>query len=163
MDALALSELDSPFKSDFSLRFKLALVTDKVDTDILGCMLFDLLQPDAEVVESLITCDIICQEHTVSTSVENPSHRLERFLTGRVPNLEFDDFIVNPDTVRSELNSNSDLMLLLKLVVHDSLHETTLTNPSVPNNDQLEKMVLTWNCFILFRQNFKWDCLDLVQ
>lgn len=125
-------------------------------------MLFNFLQPSPQIVKSLISSDIIGQEDAVCSPVEYPGHRLERFLSRRVPNLQFDYFIVNPDAIGSELYSYGDLMLLLEFIVHYSLHETTLADSSVTNDDQFEEVVLTGNGSILLRQNLKWDRLDLI-
>ena len=82
--------------------------------------------------------------------------------TYRVPNLQLDYFIIDPDAIGSKLYSNGDLMLLLELIIHNSLHKTTLAHACVPNNDQLKEVVLTGNGSILLRQNLKWDRLDLI-
>ena len=62
--------------------------------------------------------------------------------TYRVPNLEFDDFVIDLKTVRAKLNADSDLMFLLELVVHDSLHEATLSDAGVADDDEFEEVVL---------------------
>ena len=70
------------------------------------------------------------------------------FLTYSVPDLELDDFIVYLEAIRAKLYSNCDLMLFFKLIVHDSLHQTTFSNSCVTNDDQFEKMVLGRDCFV---------------
>lgn len=135
MDALALSELDSSIEKNFSLVVQLALVTNKIDLHILSSMLLDFLQPTSEVVKSLVSCDIISQEDTVSSFIEDSCHRLKGFLTSRVPNLKLNHLFVNLHSICSKFNTNRDLMLLLELIVNDSLHETTLSHSSVSNND----------------------------
>ena len=42
----------------------------------------------------------------------------------------------------AELDTDGHLMFLLEFVIHYSLHETTLANAGVSNNDKLEEMVL---------------------
>ena len=39
-------------------------------------------------------------------------------------------------------------MLNLELVVHDSLHEATLADTGISNNDQLEQVVLRRQCLV---------------
>ena len=46
----------------------------------------------------------------------------KKYLTYRIPNLQFDDLIINLDTEWAELYSYGYLMLLFELVVHDSFH-----------------------------------------
>ena len=62
--------------------------------------------------------------------------------TYRVPYLELDDLIVYFETKAAEFNSNSYLMLLFELVVHDSLHKAGLSYASISDNNQFEQMVL---------------------
>ena len=53
-------------------------------------------------------------------------------------------------------------MLLLKLIIDDSLHETTLAYSCVSNDDEFEKMILNGYSSVLLRQNLKWHGLDLL-
>ena len=59
-----------------------------------------------------------------------------------VPDLQLDDFLVNQEAIRSELDTDCNLVLLLELVVHDSLHQTRLADTSISDNDQLKQVVL---------------------
>ena len=77
VNALALGEFYRPFKHHLSLRLKLALVSYKIYSDILGGMLFNFLQPSPQIVKGLISGDIIGEEHAVCSPVEYPSHRFE--------------------------------------------------------------------------------------
>ena len=74
--------------------------------------------------------------------------RMDFSLTYSVPDLELDDFVVYLEAIRAKLYSNCDLMFFFKLIVHDSLHQTTFPNSSVSNDDQFEKMVLGRDCFV---------------
>ena len=57
--SLTLGEFNCSVKCDFSLVFELALVTNQVNTNILSSMLLNLFEPTPQIVECLITCDII--------------------------------------------------------------------------------------------------------
>ena len=74
MDALPLGEFHSSVKHDLSLGVKLALVSNQVDTDLSGGVLLDFMQPTPQVVKGLVSGDIIGEEHTVGSSVEDPSY-----------------------------------------------------------------------------------------
>jgi len=63
-------------------------------------------------------------------------------LTYRIPNLQFDDVVIDSETIWAEFNTNSNLMFLLKLIIHNSFHEATLANTSVANDDQLKQVIL---------------------
>jgi len=101
-------------------------------------MLFDLLQPAPQVLKGLVPCDIVREEDAVGTTIENSSHRLERLLSSGIPDLELDDFVVNLEAIGAEFDTDSDLMLLLELIVHDAFHEAGFTHACVTNDNQLE-------------------------
>ena len=85
----------------------------------------------------------------MSSSVENPGDTLERFLAGSVPDLKFDNFILDRASEGAEFDTDSDLMLSLELVVLDSAHQTTLTDTSITNYNQLEKVILSSERLVL--------------
>ena len=81
------------------------------------------------------------------TSVEYAGDRLEGLLSGCVPYLQLD--YLSPFYLQPELpkfNSDSDLMLNFELVVHDSIHEATLADTGISNNDQ--QVVLCRQCLV---------------
>ena len=81
MDLVLASELDSAIKLYFTSFLQFSFVTYEVDANILCCMIPDLFQPLFQILKCFISCYIISQEDTVSSSIEDPGHRLERFLT----------------------------------------------------------------------------------
>lgn len=135
VDTVLSSELNSAVEIDFSGRLQLAFVTDEVDAHILCSMLLDLLQPTAQVLECLITRDVVSEENAMSAAIKYPSYRLERLLTSGVPDLELDDFVVYLETIRAEFDSNCDLMLFLELIVHDTFHEAGFANTCITDDD----------------------------
>lgn len=52
-----------------------------------------------------------------------------------VPNLEFDDFVVNFEDIRAKFDSNSHHVLLLELVVHNAFHKGRFAYARVANNN----------------------------
>ena len=81
VDTVLSGELNSAVEIDFSGRLQLTFVTDEVDAHILCSMLLDLLQPTAQVLECLITRDVVSEENAMSAAIKYPSYRLERLLT----------------------------------------------------------------------------------
>ena len=79
--------------------------------------------------------------------------------TYSVPDLQFDDLVVDLEAVGAELDSNRHLVLLLEFVVHDAFHQTGLANARVPDNDQLKQVILSRQSSV--REHFKGDLLDL--
>jgi hypothetical protein len=65
------------------------------------------------------------------------------FDTYRVPYLQLDDLIVYFQPKAAEFNSDSYLMLLFELVVHDSLHEARLSYTSISNYNKLKEVILS--------------------
>ena len=101
-------------------------------------MFLYFLKPVNSVNKSLVSSDIISQENTVRSSVENTSHTLERLLASSVPDLKLNNFILDRASKRTKLYSDGDLMLSLELVVLDSAHQTTLTDTSISNDNQFK-------------------------
>ena len=110
-------------------------------------MFLYFLKPVNSVNKSLVSSDIISQENTVRSSVENTSHTLERLLitfwlgkilASGVPDLKLNNFILDRASKRTKLYSDGDLMLSLELVVLDSAHQTTLTYTSISNDNQFK-------------------------
>jgi hypothetical protein len=56
--------------------------------------------------------------------------------------LHLDYLVLDPQTIRAELHTDSDLVLGFEFIVHDSLHKARLANSRIPNNDQLEHVVM---------------------
>ena len=112
-------------------------------------MLLYFLKPVNSVDKGLVSSDIISQENTVSSSVENTSYTLERLLASGVPDLKLNNFILDRASERTKLYSDGDLMFSLELIVLDSAHQTTLTDTSISNDDQFKEVVLSSKRFIL--------------
>ena len=74
--------------------------------------------------------------------------------------MKLDNFVVNFEAIRAEFDSNCNLMLLLKLVVHDSLHEAGFADTCISNDDKLEQMVLRWQRSV--SEDLEGDLLDLI-
>ena len=90
VNALTLGKLDRSVEGDLSRVFELTLVSDQVNSHILGGVLLNFLQPAPQVVESLVTGDIVCQEHAVRATVEDPGDGFE----GLLPCLNQSSFVV---------------------------------------------------------------------
>ena len=101
-------------------------------------MFLYFLKPVNSVNKSLVSSDIISQENTVRSSIENTSHTLERLLSSSVPDLKLNNFILDRASKRTKLYSDGDLMLSLELVVLDSAHQTTLADTSISNDNQFK-------------------------
>ena len=74
---MGLCEVHSSFKGHFPVLDEVALVTYQVNSNIFTSMSFDFPQPFDQVDEGLITSNIIGEEDTVSSPIENSCHRPE--------------------------------------------------------------------------------------
>mmetsp|Transcript_20227 Transcript_20227/g.19169 ORF Transcript_20227/g.19169 Transcript_20227/m.19169 type:complete len:215 (+) Transcript_20227:162-806(+) len=142
MEIVLLSKLQSPLIRDFPLIFLFVLIPNQIDSGILFAILSDVLQPLPQTHEGFIPCDVIDQEHALRFSVEDPSHGPERFLSRSVPDLELDDFFFSLKDEVTEFNPYCHLMFHLELLIHHTVHQTTLPNARISNYDQLDQVVL---------------------
>ena len=142
MNTILFTELNGSFKSDLSLIIELRFVSYHENDNILLPMLLYVLQPLGKWHKCLVSRDVISQEYALSSSVEYSSDWFEWFLSCRVPNLHFNNFSIYTNAIWSKLYSNCNLMLLPKLIVHHSLHETWFSNTSVTNNNEFEHMIV---------------------
>ena len=91
-------------------------------------MLFYFLEPFEDVNEGFLTSDVVSEENTMCTSIEDAGDRTEGLLAGGVPNLKLDYLIFNARDESSEFYTNGHLVLNFELIVHDSCKQTTLTD-----------------------------------
>ncbi len=105
-------------------------------------MLPDFIEPVRQVSERLLSCHVIGKKHAMGAAVKDTRHRLEGLLPRSVPDLQLDYFFIYFETEGAEFHSYSHLMLHFEIIIHDSLHKTTLAHSRVSYNDQLEQVVL---------------------
>ena len=63
-------------------------------------------------------------------------------ITYGIPDLQFNDFIINFKTEWTELYSDCNLMFSFELIVHNSLHQATFSYSSISNNNKFKEMIL---------------------
>ena len=63
-------------------------------------------------------------------------------MTYSVPDLKFDNFIIDLQPKGTEFDSDGNLVLWLEFIIHDSFHQATFSDTRVSNDDQLEQVVL---------------------
>ena len=91
-------------------------VADEVYDDGRACVLANLFQPRVlDVVEALPTRDVEDEEDAVAAIVEVSCYGAERFLAGRVPDLQLHVGVFAHDHAEvAKLNTDRHTMLLLK-------------------------------------------------
>ena len=118
-------------------------VTHKVDKHvILVSVLFDLIEPRADILEWLPLRHIVHHDRRLTIFVEEFRYWPELFLAGSVPNLQFNDcFPVDLHYESAKFNTNGDLVVVLENSLGQRLHETTLAHSWVSNDDDLKETV----------------------
>jgi hypothetical protein len=91
-------------------------------------MLLCFFQPINDVKKCIVSCNVIGQEYTMCSPIENPCNRSERFLPCSVPNLQFHNLVLNFNNEWSKFHSNSDIMFFFEVIVHYSRQKTTLSD-----------------------------------
>ncbi len=92
------------------------------------------------MVECLSACNIVAQKYNIGAPVKDPSHRSERLLARRVPNLHLYNFAFYFYDECAELDSNSHL-IFFERAVHHSGQQVRLTHPCIADDNQFERIV----------------------
>lgn len=102
---------------DHLLRCEIRLVTNEQLINILTSVTIDFVQPLLHVIEAFLIRDIIHNNNTMGTTVVTASDCPESFLTGGVPNLQFDGLPVQLHRPNFEINANrADVALQIGII-----------------------------------------------
>ena len=115
-------------------------VPHEVNKHILLVSVFiDFVKPLSDVVKGLLLGHIIDYQCGLARFVEEFSDGSELFLTGRVPYLKLDDMLpVQTHGEGSELHPYGYLMIGLESTLSKHLHQATLANSGIPDDNNLE-------------------------
>ena len=78
----------------------------------------------------------------MGTAVKYLRDRLEAVLARRIPNLQFEDLLLELYEQSAELDADGDLVILYELVVSQAMQHARFSNRRVAYDDQLEQEVL---------------------
>lgn len=80
-------------------------------------------------------------EHArVCSAVECDTERLEAFLTGRVPNLQRHQLIIDHDFLRQEIGTDGRLVLVAETLMHILIHQRGLADAEQRHTAKERKM-----------------------
>lgn len=102
---------------DLAARIQITLVADQHDDHVRVGVLSGVLEPSRKVVKCLATCNVVDEKGTSCATVIRTRDRPERFLTGRVPNLQLDLLAVDGDHPGTELDPDRQVMDRLEALV----------------------------------------------
>ena len=109
--------------ADLALRFQVLLRANQEHQHLFVSSLAEhFFLPLRHVVKRIRIGEVEAEENAVSAAVENFGDGLETFLPRCVPNLHLENFLVNFEKDRAELNANRDLMVVLELVRGHFVH-----------------------------------------
>ena len=91
--------------------------------------------------KAVFLCNVIGQEYRVRTPVENLCDALKGLLARSVPYLQLESNALDLEEQGAELNTHCHLVVIQKLVVAHSMHQTRLADRRVSNHYQLEDVL----------------------
>ena len=118
-------------------------VAYKVDKHIvLVSVLFYFIKPIANMLKRLSLGDVIDDEGRLTIFIEQLSDGSELLLPRGVPYLQLDDCtLVHFHDKGAELHSYRYLMISFEGTLCQHLHETALSDPGIPDNNDLEEAI----------------------
>ena len=134
-DAMFLSKFFCLTEGNFSVFFSIFLVSNQDYDNFWLTLLQDFTVPVLKVQEGVKTSDIVCKYNTVGSSVENLGNGFEWFLSSSIPDLKFKNLLLEFDQEGSEFDSNSNFMVLNKIIGCNSMHQTTFADCWVTDNN----------------------------
>ena len=116
-ESILLGKFHALLRAHCASMLQVGFVADQHDNHVLVRVLPRLLQPARQMVESVASRDVIDEQCASSTSVVRACDRAERFLPGRVPNLELDLPVVNRYHPCAELDTDRQIVDWLETLV----------------------------------------------
>ena len=108
---------------NLSLILEVSLISYQKINSIFLCIGLNLFHPEvADVLKTQLICQIKYQQNALTSSVICTGNSSESLLTGSIPNLELDVFVVDLDSFEAEVHSNSGQVVLRELVL-DETHQ----------------------------------------
>mmetsp|Transcript_117814 Transcript_117814/g.175990 ORF Transcript_117814/g.175990 Transcript_117814/m.175990 type:complete len:274 (-) Transcript_117814:82-903(-) len=128
------------FRADRPTMFQIILVSDQHDDHVRLRVLAGFLQPPAQVLEGISPRNIVDQQCPRGSAIITAGNTTERFLAGGIPDLKFDEFVVQVDHAGAELDSNRQIVDGLKSLVGELQQQTGLSDACVTDDDVFEEI-----------------------
>jgi hypothetical protein len=91
-------------------------------------MLAGIFQPGGQMIERLASGNVVDQQGTGRSSIVGTCNRSERFLAGRIPNLQFDLFAIDRDHAGTEFNADGQVVNGLETFVGELEQQARLAD-----------------------------------
>ena len=117
--------------------FDINFVSDKADRDVVANA-DKILVPLGHILVGDARCDIEHDDTALASNVVAVTKATEFLLSGSVPDVELDRAFAGEEWHRAHLDSNSCIVLLLKLASGVSLDECGLADTAITDEDELE-------------------------
>ena len=142
-DLMLFSEFQSISVRDLSFLHFIRHITDEVYDDIGLGMVTNLLKPKLlDVLKAFALRYVVTKEYAVASLVETSRDRLELLLPCRIPDLQFDKFLLVYNHAKvAELSSDRDFFLF-KPLCRQSIENAGLTDSCVSYDHNLKEQII---------------------
>lgn len=131
----SLVTMDHPFLG------QIGFVSDEYQDNILVAVVLDVFDPATDTAESFLAGQVENHEGGCGGSVIRAGDGAEFLLTGSIPNLQFDYFVVDGDTFGPVLNPNGVLVVRIEIAVNKATDQTRFADAGVTDENELEGVV----------------------
>ena len=131
----------SLFKSNLPLIFKVILGANQYFTNVFWRISFYLFDPIGNVAIGAVVCDGISQDYACCSFVISLSNVLKTLLTGCVPYLHFDPFLIDLEHFDLEIDPNGRYIAVLEHSFAEVGEQIGLPNSTVSNDDDFKQHI----------------------
>lgn len=135
------SELERLLSRDHSLRHHITFVADQHHDDILVAVILDVFDPSGNIAEGLFASEVKNYKCGCRGAVVGASDGFELFLSGSIPDLQFDDFVVDEYVLAGEFYADSVLMVGIEFILYKATNNASFSDGYIPHEDKLERIV----------------------
>mmetsp|Transcript_14306 Transcript_14306/g.30342 ORF Transcript_14306/g.30342 Transcript_14306/m.30342 type:complete len:230 (-) Transcript_14306:421-1110(-) len=121
---------------------QIALVSNEHDHNVGFGVIPEFLEPPLDVLKGSVFRNVVDQQGTNGSPVVSAGDRPVAFLSGRVPNLCLDGFALGLDGFGGEFHPDGRFGFEIELVSGESTQKIRFTDTGVPNQDNLEQVVV---------------------
>lgn len=107
------------FRFDISV-VEIGLIAQKHNTDIGLSIFLELVEPFANIIETIAFGNIKDNNSTLGSSIVGIGYGSESFLTSSIPDLTLDSFVADFESFNSKLDSNCRFWIHAETIIYKS-------------------------------------------